>query len=178
MFLVCLVLNEVFLIVCCNTPNQPKGHRLFVFIMYLAAFYLEFASELLRCTLRTVNFFKFENSTAFCQDKSIFPSIAIFLFVVFSFLLVLLLSLFVAFCFLLLFFCLFFAFVPFLFWFVCFVFVFVFVFVLFCFFVFFSATSPSNLWTYLTLWVDSLLWQPCAMQINFAKAITNKSDIE
>ena len=26
MFLVCLVLNEVFLIVCCNTPNQPKGH--------------------------------------------------------------------------------------------------------------------------------------------------------
>ena len=24
MFLVGLVLNEVFLIVCCNTPNQPK----------------------------------------------------------------------------------------------------------------------------------------------------------
>ena len=24
MFLVCLVLNEVFLIVCCNTPNKPK----------------------------------------------------------------------------------------------------------------------------------------------------------
>ena len=27
MFLVCLVLNEVFLIVCCSTPNQPKGHN-------------------------------------------------------------------------------------------------------------------------------------------------------
>ena len=24
MFLVCLVLNEVFLIVCCNTPNPTK----------------------------------------------------------------------------------------------------------------------------------------------------------
>ena len=36
MFLVCLVLNEVFLIVCCNTPNQPK--RPYIYFLFLLNF--------------------------------------------------------------------------------------------------------------------------------------------
>ena len=34
MFLVCLVLNEVFLIVCCNKLNQQKGHKSFNKVEY------------------------------------------------------------------------------------------------------------------------------------------------